>query len=249
MQLSTDDLNRYKRQIPIKEIQIKGQERLKCSKIIIIGVGGLGSPVSIYLAASGIGNLTIIDYDKVDLSNLNRQILHSEKNLGKSKIESALENLLSFNSAINIRGINKKIDEKNVVELLSGHDLIIDCLDNFKTRYLINDTACKLNIPLFHGGISECYGQITIIIPNETACLECIMPQNQNSNNNDFSVLGATACIIGGMLAGEVIKYLIGIEKILKGKLLLYDLFNLKYIIVDTLQRDDCPVCGGNKCQ
>jgi len=248
MSLSQEELCRYKRQIAMPEININGQHKLKSSKIIIIGAGGLGSPTSIYLAASGIGNITIVDYDKVELSNLNRQILHNENSIGKTKIESAIESLQLLNTTISIKGINTIINMKNAIDLISDCDLLIDCLDDFKTRYLLNEVAWKKNIPLFHAGINGFFGQVTIIVPYETPCLQCIIPYEQNIMNNEHPVLGVTAGIIGSMLAGEVIKYILGEKKILKGKLLFYDFLNLKYKVVNTAKRNDCPICGREEC-
>ncbi len=172
--LTKHELERYDRQIMIEGFGEEGQEKLKKARIVIAGGGGLGSPTSIYLAAAGVGTIRIIDCDRVALSNLNRQILHWDKDVGKRKVDSATEKLRNLNQEIKIEAIEEKITEANVPQLVAGFDLIVDAMDNLPTRYLLNKAAIENNIPFFHGAIYGFEGRAMTIIPRQTACLRCV---------------------------------------------------------------------------
>lgn len=232
---------RYSRQIQIPEVNIDGQRKLEKAKVLILGAGGLGSPVSVYLVEAGIGSVTLIDFDVVDKTNLNRQFLYNENFIGKSKIEIALAFLKTLNQNVEIKGISEKISSENAENLLKGYDLIIDCLDNFKTRYIVNTFAWKLKTPIFHAGISNFYGQLTIIIPDTTPCLECVFPDIQDAIS---PVFGYLAGIMGSMLVSEVVKYLLNLKPLLVNKLLLYDSLNLQYNIFNIKKRPICKICN-----
>lgn len=234
-------IERYSRQIQIPEVNIDGQNKLEKSKVLIVGAGGLGAPVSVYLTEAGIGSITLIDFDVVNISNLNRQFLYNENDIGKTKIEVATKYLKTLNKNIDIRGINEKITSENAESILKDYDLIIDCLDNFKTRYIINRYAWKLKTPVFHAGVSNFFGQITIIIPDSTPCLECVFPDVQDVIS---PVFGYLAGIVGAMLVSEVVKYLLNLKPLLVNKLLLYDSLNLQYQLFNLKKRPECKICN-----
>lgn len=234
------DLIRYDRQI--KLFGVDGQEKLKDAKIFIAGAGGLGSPISIYLAAAGIGRIVLVDNDVVELSNLNRQILYWEKDVGKSKALSAKEKLREMNSDISIEAIPETLDEDNASSLVEDADLIIDAMDNFDTRYLLNKIALVKNIPFIHGAIYGFHGQATTILPGETACLRCIFAMAPPPAT--FPVVGVTPGVIGLIQATEAIKYLTGLGELLANKLLLWDGLKLSMETIDVERDQACIDCG-----
>lgn len=238
--LKSKELERYNRQLRI--FGEEGQEKLKKAKVFIAGAGGLGSPISIYLAVAGVGRIRIVDNDRVELSNLNRQILHWDRDIGKRKAESAEEKLKEINPDIEAEALSETIGEDNVFELVNGADLIIDAMDNFPTRYLLNRTAIARNIPFFHGAIYGFEGQVTTIIPGKTACLRCIFPEAPRPET--FPVIGVTPGIIGLIQATEVIKYITGIGELLSGRLLLWDGLNSSFEEIAVERNPDCADCG-----
>ncbi len=223
----------------------EGQEKLKKAKVFVAGAGGLGSPVSTYLAVAGIGTLIIADFDSVELSNLNRQFLHHEKDVGKEKVKSAEEKLLSLNPEIKVEIIREKITDKNADLVVPPCDLIIDALDNFDTRHVLNRLAVKRNIPLIHGAVSGYRGQATTIIPGKTPCLCCIFPTS--FKKEVFPIIGTTPGVIGSIQANEAIKYLTGQGKLLENRLLLWDGFSCSFSELMINKTENCPVCGSNK--
>lgn len=235
------DLKRYDRQI--KLFGTEGQEKLKDARVFIAGAGGLGSPISIYLAAAGIGKIVLVDKDVVELSNLNRQILHWEKDVGVKKALSAKEKLVGLNSDISVEAIPETLDEGNVSSLVGDADLIIDAMDNFSVRYLLNKTAVEKRIPFIHGAIYGFHGQATTVLPGKTACLRCVFARAPPPAT--FPVIGVTPGIIGLIQANEAIKYLTGTGELLSGKLLLWDGLKSSMETID-LERDPrCVDCGG----
>lgn len=243
--LTDNDLKRYDRQIRL--FGVDGQERLKRAKIFIAGAGGLGSPISIYLAAAGVGNIVIVDRDAVELSNLNRQILHWEKDVGAKKAASAREKLNAMNSDICVEAIAGTLDEDNVFDLVGNADLIIDAMDNFPMRYLLNRTALKKNIPFIHGAINGFYGQATTVLPGRSACLRCIFCLAPPPSV--FPVIGVTPGIIGLIQANEAIKYLTGTGELLAGKLLTWDGLRSTTDILDVERNSQCIDCAGLKVE
>jgi adenylyltransferase/sulfurtransferase len=232
------ELIRYKRQLLLDEEFGFSQEKLKTSSVFIAGAGGLGSPASMYLAAAGVGRIVICDSDVIELSNLNRQILHSTGSLGLKKSDSAGERLSGINPEIKIEPISEKIGP-GPDALIGGCDIIIDCLDNIETRYHINDYSIRTGTPIVHGGINGYAGQISFISPPETACLRCIFPEIL-SGNGPIPVIGAAAGIIGSMQAMEAIKYLTGSGDLLKNRLLIIDGYSWE---MSDLQLDRDPSC------
>ncbi|ABR54455.1 UBA/THIF-type NAD/FAD binding protein [Methanococcus vannielii SB] len=232
------NFERYKRQIIMDNFGINSQEKLYNSKVTVIGVGGLGTVVSQYLVAAGIGNLGLIDYQEVEISNLNRQILHFEKNIGNLKVVSAKEKLESLNSEVNIKIYPEKLKESHIKD----SDIVIDCLDNFKARYFLNELSIKYDIPLVHGAIEGLRGQVTTLVPKETPCIECIF--KLDDENKTFPVLGVTPGIIGSIQASEAIKLITGIGKPLKNKLLSIDIENNDYFTFNLKKNENCKACG-----
>ncbi|OPY53702.1 MAG: putative adenylyltransferase [Methanosaeta sp. PtaU1.Bin112] len=217
--LTDAEINRYSRQIRLFGEQ--GQERLKRTSVFIAGAGGLGSVIALYMAAAGFGKIRICDCDTVDLSNLNRQILHTSADVGRAKAVSAYETLTGINPEIEVVALTERITQENIDELLQGCHLIMDGMDNFSVRYLLNRAALERKIPLFHGAISGYQGQATTIIAGRTACLSCIFPRAPPPSV--FPALGATCGIIGSIQVAEAIKYVTGTGRLLENRLLLWD--------------------------
>jgi adenylyltransferase/sulfurtransferase len=237
---SERERERYKRQMML--FGDEGQERLKKAHILIAGAGGLGSPISIYLAVAGIGTLTVVDKDVVDQSNLNRQILHYDRDIGRKKTDSAEEKLREINPDITIKVIDTTIEESNGAKLVGRADGIIDAMDNYPTRYLLNDIAIQKNIPLFHGAIRGFYGQVTTIVPGKTACLRCIFPNPPPKEV--FPVVGVTPGFIGMIQATEVLKYLLGSGELLANRLLIWDGMQAHAEEIAVVRNPACVSCG-----
>ncbi|MDY6932968.1 MAG: HesA/MoeB/ThiF family protein [Spirochaetota bacterium] len=240
--IAEKEQERYRRQILVDDIGIEGQEKLQRSSILISGAGGLGSPISYYLAAAGVGNLRIVDHDEVSLSNLNRQILYLDRDIGRKKASAAQEKMQELNPSINIEGVVGTITEDNVIKLLHDCDIILDALDNFPTRYLLNQAALNMNIPYIYGGIYGLEGALTTMIPGETACLRCIFPVAPPSTITP--VLGTTSGIIGCLQAMEAIKLIVGIGKLLTNRLMVFDGINMKFREVKLNRNTQCQSCS-----
>jgi adenylyltransferase/sulfurtransferase len=243
--LSQEELVRYDRQIMIREIGREGQERLKNASVFIAGAGGLGSPLSLYLAAAGVGHIKIADNDRVELSNLNRQILHWEEDIGKRKIDSAMDKLSKLNPGIKLEIIHDTINEENVSRMVDGFDAIADAMDNFPTRYVLNRAAVEKNIPFFHGAVSGLEGRAMTIIPGKTACLRCMY--HGTSPAEKFPVIGVTPAIIASIQATEVIKYLVGMGDLLTDRLLIYDGMEMVFKEFKVRKNPECDHCGIKK--
>jgi molybdopterin/thiamine biosynthesis adenylyltransferase len=240
--LNAEELIRYDRQIMIPEIGETGQEKLKEATVFIAGAGGLGSPVSIYLAAAGVGTIRLVDHDRVEASNLNRQVLHWDEDVGRKKVDSAGEKLRKMNPYVKVEIVDKTITEDNVKDLTTGCDGIVDAMDNLSTRYILNKAAIELNIPFFHGAVRGLEGRVMTVIPGKSACLRCLyrgpVPQEK------FPVLGATPAVIGCIQATEVIKYFAGAGEPLVNRLLIYDGLTLKFTEFRVNRNPHCEHCG-----
>ena len=241
--LSAKEFERYERQIIIQGFGKEGQEKLKRAKVFIAGAGGLGSPITIYLVAAGVGTVRIVDYDTVELSNLNRQVLHWDEDIGKRKIDAALGKLKRLNQGVKVETIEETITEANVLSLVTGFDLIVDAMDNLPTRYVLNKAAVEKNIPFFHGAVYGFEGRVMTIIPGQTACLMCIY-RGHIPPKEKFPVLGTTPAVIGCIQATEVIKYIVGIGELLTNRLLVYDGVNLKFTEFKVKKDSHCSHCG-----
>lgn len=240
--LTRDERERYDRQIMIRGFGEQGQEKLKQAKVIVAGSGGLGCPVSMYMAAAGVGTIRMVDHDRVELSNLNRQILHWGKDIGRKKVDSAAEKLSQLNQGVIIEPVEKTISADNISSLVAGCDVIVDAMDNIPSRYLLNKAAIENKTPFVHGAVHGLEGRAMTIIPGKTACLKCIyrgLPPEEK-----FPVIGVTPAVIACIQATEAIKYIVGIGKLLTNRLLIYD--GLKMIFREmTVRRDsNCEECG-----
>jgi len=248
MSINIEDKERYKRQIMLKEFGEEGQEKLASSSCLIVGAGGLASPVLYYLGAAGVGRLGIIDADKVELSNLNRQIIHNNKDLGRLKVESAKEKINALNPNIDVKIYREFLKDENADEILKDYDLIIDATDSFRTKFLINDVCVRNKKPFIYAGLLNFKGQLMLVIPGKTPCLHCIfgdeLPKDVDAEENK-AVLGALAGIIGSMQALEAIKYLTGIGKGLDSKLLIVDAFTMNIRKLDMGEKNkECKICS-----
>ena len=240
--LTDEERERYHRQIILPGWGEDGQEKVTQATVFVAGAGGLGCPVSIYLAAAGVGRLRICDFGEPELSNLNRQVLHTEEDIGKNKALSAKETIAKINPRVKVENFSDKIEKKTVAQLVGNAQIIVDCMDNFPTRHVLNEHAVTSGLPFVHAGVSGMSGQITFIHTPETPCLYCTFPGSPPPEV--FPIVGATAGVIGTLEALEVLKYLTGKGDLLKNRMLFWDgeLMNFHEI---TLQKDlKCTVCG-----
>jgi len=231
---------RYSRQIILPEIGEEGQQKLSSAKVVVAGAGGLGSPVLYYLASAGVGHIKMIDSDIVDITNLNRQIIHFENDIDKEKVQSAKEKLEQYNRDIIIDAVTIMLDDKNIGEYLAGYDIVLSCADNKKTRYLINHACVNNKIILIDGGIQGFEGYVLTVIPGVTPCYQCIFPQ-KDKERQTVGILGATAGAIGSMMAMEAIKYIVGIP--ITSHFNYVDLLDLRITPVKANRDINCPVC------
>ncbi len=241
-ELTAYDKTRYDRQMLIEGWGEAGQSKLKAARVFIAGAGGLGSAVSIYLAVAGVGETTLCDADTVELSNLNRQILHTDARIDASKALSAGETLRQLNPRVKVVTCSDYLDANNVERIVGRPEVVVDCLDNFETRYLLNTYCIQHRIPFVHGAVHGMLGQVTFLYPPQTPCLRCIFREAQP--NGTFPVVGATPGVIGCIQALEVLKYLTGIGTNLKGRLLFFDGEELTFISVEVERTPSCPDCG-----
>ena len=246
--LTAEQADRYARHLMLPEVGEKGQRKLLESKVMVIGAGGLSSPAALYLAAAGVGTIGIVDFDLVDASNLQRQILHSTERVGAPKVESARRTLNAINPDVEIIAHRARIDASNAESLLEGYDVIVDGSDNFPTRYLINDASLRLGIPVAHGSIFRFDGQASFFVPYQGPCYRCIFPEapppELAPNCAEAGVLGVLPGVIGSIQATETIKHLLGIGESLNGRLLVYDALDQSFTEVKARRRPDCPACA-----
>ncbi len=237
------DYERYKRQLLIDGWGTETQEKLQTSKVFIAGAGGLGCPVALNLTTAGVGNIRVCDADVVDISNLNRQFLHPEKNIGVEKTTSAVQTLSNLNSAVHFTTLTTKITEDNVDELVADADIILDCLDNFEARYALNACAVRQGIPLIHAAVWGLEGRVTVFTPPTTPCLSCIFPV-ASKQQETIPVLGTITCATGSMQAMEAIKYLGGMSPSLQNKMLIMDFSAMHFQTLEISKNRDCPICS-----
>lgn len=248
MNFREDQIERYSRQIILPNVGGKGQEKFLNAKILIIGAGGLGSPCALYLASAGIGKIGIVDSDVVELSNLQRQILHSTKDVARPKVESAKERLIAINPDIEIIPYKIRLTSENILEVIKDYDIIVDGSDNFSTRYLVNDACIFSNKPFSHGSIFRFDGQVTTIIPGKGPCYRCLFalppPPGVMPSCQEAGVLGAVVGVIGTIQANEVLKYILGTGNLLIGRLLVFNALDSSFKQVKVPRDPKCPVCG-----
>ncbi|MFH0860725.1 MAG: HesA/MoeB/ThiF family protein [Candidatus Altiarchaeota archaeon] len=238
------EFERYDRQLMIDGFGERGQKRLSNSTVFVAGVGGLGSPVLTYLTVAGVGKLIIADKDRVELSNLNRQVLHNEDDVGRMKVESAVEKLSKLNSNVSLEGVMNKIDEMNARRLVANSDVIVDCLDNIDTRHVLNKVSVDSGIPLVHGSVSGLEGRVTVFNPPKTACFACVYPTAPPVKK--FPVLGSTPGVVGTIQATEVIKILTGLGQPLYDRLLVYDGGSMTFREIKLRKNPECRACSQN---
>jgi len=246
VRLSESELERYNRQILIKGWGVEGQKKLKRSKVMVAGVGGLGSVSSLYLAAAGIGKLVLIDKDKVSLSDLNRQIIYSEDDLGLLKVDVAKRKIESLNSEVNVEAVIGEITKGNVRDLIEDVDVVVDGLDNWSTRFILNECCVEKSIPFVHAGVSEFYGQITTVMPGRGPCLRCIFPEKPRELKV-IPIFGAIPGVLASLQVVEVIKMITGIGRLLVGRMLLLDGEEMTCEETEIKKKPNCPICGSLK--
>ncbi|MHB1161526.1 MAG: molybdopterin-synthase adenylyltransferase MoeB [Chloroflexota bacterium] len=242
-----EQVMRYSRHILLTEVGGEGQRKLLSSKVLLVGAGGLGSPAALYLAAAGVGTLGIVDFDRVDLSNLQRQILHGQSDIGRLKVDSAEETIAEINPDVRVVKHSDRLSSENALEIFSGYDVVLDGTDNFATRYLINDACVLLGKPLVHGSIFRFEGQATLFAPGR-GCYRCLFasppPPGTVPSCAEAGVLGVLPGIIGSIQAVEAIKWILGIGEPLVNRLLLFDALSMEFREVRIGRDPRCPICG-----
>ncbi|MBC7129927.1 HesA/MoeB/ThiF family protein [Candidatus Bathyarchaeota archaeon] len=240
----------YSRQVVLPELGSEGQERLRKAKVAVVGVGGLGSVSTLYLALAGVGYLRLIDQDTVELHNLHRQILYSIDDLRYPKVEAASRRLRQVNPAVEVEPVPENLREDNAADVIKDVDVVVDGLDNMKTRYIVNRICVEYRIPYVFGGAIGLEGNLSVFAPTETPCLECVLPNledEQLPTCDNRGVLGSTTGIIGALQAMEAIKLIAGIGNVLKGKLLVCDFKTMDFTKLDIFKRPECPACKGER--
>ena len=249
--LTREEVQRYARHLTLPNVGRKGQLKIKHSRVLIIGTGGLGSPVAMYLAAAGVGTIGLIDHDIVEESNLQRQIAHGTSTIGMPKVESAKRRLLDLNPHININAYHEALNKDNAEAIIGAHDLVVDGTDNFSTRYLVNDVCVQLSKPLVYGAISQFDGQVSVFNHKASPCYRCLFPHTPPAelapNCVGGGVIGVLPGVVGLLQATEAIKLMIGIGEPLAGRLLRFDALSMRFNELKFKRRDDCAGCGSKK--
>jgi adenylyltransferase/sulfurtransferase len=247
-ELTREELVRYSRHILLPQVGENGQRALKQSRVLLVGAGGLGSPVALYLAAAGVGTLGLVDFDAVDLSNLQRQILHGSAAVGSSKIDSARDRLRDINPNVDVVGYDTRFASSNALEIAGGYELIVDGTDNFATRYLINDTSVLLGIPNVYGSVHRFEGQASVFGAPDGPCYRCLFreppPPHLVPSCAEAGVLGVVPGLVGTIQATEAIKMLLGLGDTLSGRLLTIDVMTMAFRTIEIRRDPDCPMCG-----
>lgn len=248
--LSTEEYQRYSRHLILPEVGLEGQRKIKEARVLTIGTGGLGSPLGLYLAAAGIGTLGVVDFDVVDQSNLQRQVIHGTKDVGRPKIESAKERLLDVNPNVNVEAFEMALTSENALELFKEFDVVVDGTDNFQTRYLVNDAAVLTGKPNVYGSIFRFEGQASVFWAEKGACYRCLYPEPPPPglvpSCAEGGVLGVLPGIVGTIQANEVLKVILGAEGILLNRLLLFDAWTMKFRELKLRKNPNCALCGDN---
>lgn len=247
--MNDEQRERYARHILLDEIGEEGQEKLLSSRVLIVGAGGLGSPIAMYLAAAGVGTIGIVDDDNVDLTNLQRQIIHTTQSIGTPKTLSARKRLEALNPDISVSTYNLRVDSENIKSIFNGYDFVLDATDNFETKFLVNDTCVELGIPFSHGGIVRFSGQLMTYVPGKGPCYRCIFEQPPEPGDvpscKEVGVIGSICGVIGSMQSMEAVKYLLGIGNLLTGQLLTVDALTMEIRRIPFPKRNrSCSACG-----
>lgn len=244
-----EELLRYSRHILLKDVGVEGQEKIRNGKVLVVGAGGLGAPVALYLAAAGVGTIGIVDGDVVDLSNLQRQVIHFTGDVGHPKVESARDKMLAINPNVKVNTIREFLMSDNALDIIKDYDFIVDGTDNFPVKFLINDACVMAGIPFSHGGILRFEGQTFTHLPG-TACYRCLFksppPANAVPTCSQAGVLGAIAGMLGTIQAAETLKYLTGVGELLTNKLLTFNAKTMDFRKINTRRQASCAICGDN---
>ena len=247
-ELTHEEIRRYSRHLLIPELGLAGQQKLKAASVLVVGTGGLGSPVAMYLAAAGVGKIGLVDYDVVDFSNLQRQVIHGTEGLGTLKVDSAKKRLLDINPGIEVATYNDLFTSENALEIARGYDLVIDGTDNFPTRYLVNDVCVMLGIPNVYGSIFRFDGQVSVFDASDGPCYRCIFPEPPPPglvpSCAEGGVLGVLPGTVGTLQATEGLKLLLGIGTSLKGRMLLYNALDMSFDYINLRKNSKCKVCS-----
>lgn len=248
MALTDEQMERYSRHLLLNEIGVKGQEMISAAKVLVIGAGGLGSSVLLYLAAAGVGTLGIADGDVVDLTNLQRQVIHSTADVAKAKVESAAEKIARLNPDVQVKGHHTLVTPENIMALIDAYDFVIDGTDNFEAKFLINDACILGRKPFSHAGVLQFVGQTMTVLPGQSACYRCVFdqppPPDTVPGSAQVGILGAVAGVFGTLQATEAIKYIIGKGDLLTDRIMTYDALEMKFRNVPLKADPECPVCG-----
>ncbi|CAI8348146.1 MAG: thiamine biosynthesis protein ThiF [Dehalococcoidia bacterium] len=247
--LTPEQVKRYSRHLIMNDVGSSGQRKLLDAKVLILGAGGLGSPSAIYLALAGVGTIGLVDFDVVDLSNLQRQVLHHTSDVGRSKLESARDNIKAYNPDINVVLHETRLESENAMEIIGNYDMVINGADNFATRYLVNDACYLLNKPLIDGSILIFDGQSTVFTPGN-GCYRCLFPSppppGMVPNCAEAGVLGALTGLVGSIQSTEALKYILGIGESLESRLLIIDALSMTFREFKLKRNPNCPLCGDN---
>jgi molybdopterin/thiamine biosynthesis adenylyltransferase len=245
---SEDEIKRYSRHILLPEVGGAGQKKIRQARVLMVGAGGLGAPVGYYLAAAGVGKIGIIDGDHVELSNLQRQVVHSMADLGKNKALSAKETMQALNPAVEVTTYEERVTSKNIFSFLEGYDIVVDGSDNFPTRYLVNDACVLKGKPLSYGAVFRFTGQVMTILPGNGPCYRCLFreppPPGMTATCEEAGVLGVLPGVIGLLQATEVLKWILNQGRLLQGRLLNYEALEMEFNTIKVRRDPDCPVCG-----
>lgn len=248
MEFTEEQIMRYSRHILLPEVGGEGQERLLRAKVVLVGAGGLGSPVGYYLAAAGVGTIGVIDNDRVELSNLQRQIAHNTNRLGVDKADSAKETYETLNPDVKVITHKERLTSANIMDIIKDYDIVVDGSDNFPTRYLVNDACVMLKKPLVSAAVFRFEGQVMTIQPGEGPCYRCLFevppPPGMVPSCQEAGILGVVTGVIGTIQATEVVKLILGIGRPLKGALLLWNALDMSFRTVRVPRNPDCPMCG-----
>ena len=250
MEFTDEQITRYSRHILLPEVGGKGQKKIAKAKVFLVGAGGLGSPAALYLAAAGVGTIGLIDSDVVDLSNLQRQVLHHTSDIGRPKVLSGKEKILALNPDVQVVMYEERLTSKNALKFISEYDVVIDGVDNFPAKFLINDACFFANKPLVHGAILRFDGRVTTIIPKKSACYRCVFktppPPGLVASCQEAGVIGVLAGIIGTIQATEALKLILGIGRPLTDRLLDFDARRTQFREIRVRRNPNCPLCGEN---
>ena len=248
MKLSEEQITRYSRHILLKEVGGKGQKKLLDGRVLIIGAGGLGSPIALYLAAAGVGTIGIADADEVDLSNLQRQVIHTTPDVGKAKVLSAKDTMLAINPELTVNTYQTWVSAENIAGMIADYDFVIDGTDNFAAKFLINDACVLAGKPYSHGGILQFDGQTMTVKPGKSPCYRCIFPEPPPKDViptcSRAGVIGVLPGVLGTLQATEAIKYLLGAGELLTGRLLTYNALRMRFREIPVKKNAKCPICG-----